>query len=132
MSNTVQFADSIENKTFDYEEVTYVIVEPTISDLRQYKAFVSKNAKVDSAGKVVGVSNPQELEGIVLTACIRKQNAEGKLIRIKEDDIGKFTARMAATLVEECNIRIQPPSSDKKPGEEKSEAEEDQEERGNE
>lgn len=132
MSTEIKFADKIEDKTFEFEGVTYAVVEPTIADLRQYKAFVSKNAKVDDFGKVVGVTNPHELEGIILTACLRKENAEGKRVRIKIEDIGNFTARMSATLVEECNLRIQPPDTEKKPGETKSEAEQEQEERGNE
>lgn len=131
MSDELKFADKIEDTPFTHGGVSYLVVEPTIADLKKYKAFVSKNAVFGPDGKVVSVNNPSDLEPIILAACVRKLNAEGKVLKAGEDDFNTFTARMVPIILAECNKRIQPPSDEKKDGE-KSEAEKDQEERGNE
>lgn len=132
MSNELKFADSIEDTLFEHNGVKYAVVEPTIADLKGYKKFVSSNAVFGMDGKVTSVKNPNELEPIILAACVRKFNAEGNLIKAGEADFNAFTARMVPIILGECNKRIEPPSDKKAEGEEKSQAEKEQEERGNE
>lgn len=127
----LEFASSIENVEFEYEGTTYVVCEPTLADLKPYKQFLSRNAELDAAGNVRKVNNPHELEPIILAACVRKLNEEGKLLKAGQTDFDKFTSRMTSSIITECNKRIQPPSTDKKEDGGPSEAEQAQEERGN-
>lgn len=128
----LEFASTIEDTEFEYNGVTYVICEPKLADLKAYKQFVSRNAEFDAEGNVKKVSNPHELEPIILAACVRKRNDEGKLVKAGQADFDTFTSRMSSAIITECNRRIQPPSTDTPADGGPSEAEKAQEDRGNE